>query len=218
MPTTTTFTTLKEDVQRYLERGATLATDPVVFEQIPRCINLAERNIATELKVQGEIKAVASNLVVGQSVYAKPDRWRDTVSINMGTGASPYNTRKSLFTRSYEYLRAYWPDATQTGEPSYYADYNHENWLIVPTPSVAYPFEVLYYELPVLLDEANQTNWLTEFVPQLLLYRTLLEMTPFLKNDARIAVWQQMYDRAAAMVNGEDLAKILDRSAVRKEA
>jgi hypothetical protein len=26
-----------------------------------------------------------------------------------------------------------------------------------------------------------------------------------------------MYDRAAAMLNGEDLAKILDRSATRKE-
>jgi hypothetical protein len=31
-------------------------------------------------------------------------------------------------------------------------------------------------------------------------------------------VWQNMYDRSAAMLNGEDLAKILDRSATRKEA
>lgn len=36
MPTAMTFATLKQDVQRYLERGATLASDPVVFEQIPR--------------------------------------------------------------------------------------------------------------------------------------------------------------------------------------
>jgi hypothetical protein len=218
MATTTTFTTLQSDVRRYLERGTTFATDPVVFEQIPRAINLAERNIATELKVQGEINVVTTAMVVGQSVYAKPDRWRDTVSINMGTGSAPYNTRKSLFTRSYEYLRAYWPDSTQTGVPNYYADYNLDNWLVTPTPDAPYPFEVLYYQLPVLLDDANQTNWLTERAPQLLLYRTLLEMTPFLKNDARIPVWQQMYDRAAGMLNGEDLAKILDRAAVRKEA
>jgi hypothetical protein len=31
-------------------------------------------------------------------------------------------------------------------------------------------------------------------------------------------VWQGMYDRAAAMLNGEDLGKVLDRSAARKEA
>lgn len=217
MATTVTFATLKDDVRRYLERGATLATDPVVYEQIPRLINLAERNIATELKVQGEINVVTTAMIVGQSVYAKPDRWRDTVSINFGTGAG-FNTRKPLFARGYEYLRAYWPNSTLTDEPEYYADYNRENWLIAATPDLAYPFEVLFYQLPVLLDDANQSNWLTEFAPQMLLYRTLLEATPFLKNDNRIPVWQQMYDRSAAMINGEDLAKILDRAAVRKEA
>lgn len=217
MATVMTFTTLQEDVRRYLERGATYASDPVVYEQIPRLINLAERRIARELKIQGFINVVTGTLVVGQSVYSKPDRWRDTVSINIGTGTNS-NTRKPLFTRVYEYLLSYWPDRSQTDEPLFYADYDYSHWLIAPTPDAEYPFEILYYELPRLLDEDVQTNWLTEYAPQLLLYGTLLEATPFLKNDERINVWQSMYDRAAAMLNGEDLAKILDRAAVRKEA
>jgi len=217
MATTMTFTTLQQDVRRYLERGATLAEDAIVYEQIPRLINLAERRIARELKIQGFINVVTDTLIVGQSVYQKPDRWRDTVSINIGTGATN-DVRKFLFTRDYEYLRSYWPDESLTEEPVFYADYNYTNWLILPPPDEAYPFEVLYYELPVLLDDANQTNWLTDYAPQVLLYASLLEATPFLKNDDRIPVWQQMYDRSAAMLNGEDLAKILDRSAVRKEA
>jgi hypothetical protein len=217
MATTMTFTTLQQDVRRYLERGATLAEDAIVYEQIPRLINLAERRIARELKIQGFINVVTDTLIVGQSVYQKPDRWRDTVSINIGTGATN-DVRKFLFTRDYEYLRSYWPDESLTEEPVFYADYNYTNWLILPPPDEAYPFEVLYYELPVLLDDENQTNWLTDYAPQVLLYATLLEATPFLKNDDRIPVWQQMYDRSAAMLNGEDLAKILDRSAVRKEA
>lgn len=217
MATTMTFETLKEDVQRYLERGATLASDPIVFAQIPRLINLAERRIARELKVQGFIAVVSGNLITGQSVYAKPDRWRDTVSINIGTGANNAN-RTVLFTRDYEYCRSYWPNESLTDTPIFYADYNYDNWLITPTPDQNYPFEVLYYELPPLLDDSIQTNWLTEYAPQLLLYGALLEATPFLKNDERIGTWQQYYDRAAAMLNGEDLAKILDRSATRKEA
>jgi hypothetical protein len=217
MATTMTFTKLQQDVRRYLERGATLAEDAIVYEQIPRLINLAERRIARELKIQGFINVVTDTLIVGQSVYQKPDRWRDTVSINIGTGAS-HNVRKFLFTRDYEYLRSYWPNESLTEEPVFYADYNYTNWLILPPPDEAYPFEVLYYELPVLLDDQNQTNWLTDYAPQVLLYASLLEATPFLKNDDRIPVWQQMYDRSAAMLNGEDLAKILDRSAVRKEA
>lgn len=217
MATTMTFATLKQDVQRYLERGATLASDPIVFEQIPRLINLAERRIARELKIQGFINVVTTSLTPSQSVYDKPDRWRDTISINIGTGTGN-KTRKTLFTRDYEYLRSYWPDESQTAEPIFYSDYDYDHWLIAPTPDATYPIEILYYELPPLLDDTTQTNWLTEYAPQLLLYGTLLEATPFLKNDDRIPVWQQMYDRSAAMLNGEDLAKILDRSAVRKEA
>jgi hypothetical protein len=217
MATVMTFTTLQEDVRRYLERGATYASDPVVYEQIPRLINLAERRISRELKIQGFINVVTGTLVVGQSVYSKPDRWRDTVSINIGTGANS-NSRSVLYARAYEYLLSYWPDRSQTDEPLFYADYDYSHWLLAPTPDAEYPFEILYYELPPLLDDAVQTNWLTEYAPQLLLYATLLEATPFLKNDERINVWQSMYDRAAAMLNGEDLNKILDRSAVRKEA
>jgi hypothetical protein len=217
MATTMTFTTLQEDVRRYLERGNSYASDPVVYEQIPRLINLAERRIARELKVQGFINVVTGTLAVGQSVYPKPDRWRDTVSVNIGTGAQN-NTRKVVFSRAYEYLLSYWPDRTATEEPIFYSDYDYNHWLIAPTPDAEYPFEILYYEIPPLLDDVVQTNWLSEYAPQLLLYGTLLEATPFLKNDERIPVWQSMYDRAAAMLNGEDLAKILDRSAVRKEA
>jgi hypothetical protein len=217
MAETMTFDSLKNDVRRYLERGLSFTSDPIVFEQIPRLINLAERRIAQELKIQGFINVVTTTLEQGQSVYPKPDRWRDTVSINVGTG--PANAdRKPVLGRSYEYLRAYWPNPAEEGRPEFYADYDFKNWLIAPTPDADYPAEILYYELPQLLDDGVQTNWITEYAPQLLLYATLLEATPFLKNDERIPTWQAMYDRAAAMTNGEDLARILDRAAVRKEA
>ncbi|CAB4131104.1 hypothetical protein UFOVP122_55 [uncultured Caudovirales phage] len=217
MVQTTTFTTLQEDIRRYLERGFTLASDAIVYEQIPRLINLAERRIARELKVQGLINVVTSALQPGLAVYPKPDRWRSTVSFNFGSGDQK-NEYNQLFPRDYEYVRSYWPDRTQTGFPLFYADYDYNNWIIAPTPDAAYPFEVLVYQLLPLLDDSNQTNWLTEYAPQVLLYATLLEATPFLKNDDRIPVWQQMYDRSTQALNGEDLSKILDRSARRTEA
>ena len=215
MVTAMTFTSLQEDVRKYLERGSVADAD--VYAQIPSLINLAERQIASELKVQGFIDVLSFNLVAGQSVYDKPDRWRKTVSMTIGTGAAN-EQRTPLFARSYEYCRAYWPDATATGAPELYADYDYNHWLVVPTPDANYPAEALVDRMPALLDDATQTNWLTDFAPQLLLYRTLLEAAPFLKNDERIAVWQGLYDRAAAMINGEDLAKIFDRAAARKEA
>ncbi|CAB4156077.1 hypothetical protein UFOVP1417_51 [uncultured Caudovirales phage] len=214
MATTTTFTTLQQDIRRYLERGFTLASDAIVYEQIPRLINLAERRIARELKVEGLINVVTSTMQVGLAVYPKPDRWRTTVSFNYGID----NQYTQLFPRSYEYVRSYWPNRDETSPPLFYADYDYNNWIVSPTPDQAYPFEVLVYQLLPLLDDSNQTNWLTEYAPQVLLYASLLEATPFLKNDERIAVWQSMYDRSAQALNGEDLSKILDRSARRTEA
>jgi hypothetical protein len=216
MATTTTFTTLKEDIRRYLERGFTLASDQLVYEQIPRLINLAERRIARELKVEGLINVLTGTMSPGLAVYPKPDRWRSTVSFNFGTGDQD-NEYNQLFPRSYEYVRSYWPNRSDTDVPLFYAEYDYNNWIVAPTPDQAYPFEVLVYQLLPLLDETNQTNWLTDYAPQVLLYASLLEATPFLKNDERIPVWQQMYDRSAQALNGEDLSKILDRSARRTE-
>ena len=110
------------------------------------------------------------------------------------------------------------PRLVTTGTPAYYADYDYQHWLITPTPATAKTLEILYYEQPRFLGDDFQTNWVTEYIPDLLLYAALLEATPFLKNDERIQTWQAMYDRAAQAVNGEDLKRILDRSANRSEA
>lgn len=217
MPQAMTFNTLQDDIRSYLERGASAITDPLVFAQIPKLINFAERRISRDLKIQGFQTVVTTTLQSGVAVVQKPDRWRETISINIGTG-NQFNTRKTLFVRSYEYIRSYWPDETETDEPIFYSDYSYTNWIFGPTPDDDYPMEVLYYELPPLLDDQTQTNWLTEFAPNLLLYATLLEATPYLKNDERIPVWQNMYAMAAQALNGEDLKKILDRSATRNEA
>jgi hypothetical protein len=213
VPTAMTFTSLQEDMRRYLERGAVADTE--VYEQLPSLINLAERAIATELKFQGFINVVTTTLVQGTSVYEKPDRWRQTVSMNFGTGATN-DSRTPLFPRSYEYLRAYWPDSTVEEQPEFYADYDYQHWLVAPTPDDNYPIEIVYYQQPPLLDSTNETNWLTDYAPNALLYRSLLEATPFLKNDERIPVWEGMYAKQMQAINTQDLQKIVDRAATRK--
>ena len=218
MPTSMTFDSLVQDLQEYLERGT--ASDTEVLDQIPRLINLAERAITNKLKIQGFLTPLLTTLVAGTSVYAKPDRWRQTVSMNYGTGTDQ-NTRSVLLARSYDYCRAYWPnsstiDATQP--PLYYADYDYAHWLVVPTPPINYPWEINIYQMPALLDSTNQTNWLTNYAPNLLLYRALLEMTPFLKDDERIPTWQAMYKEQLDDLDLQDLQKVVDRDSVRSKA
>ena len=204
-----TFDSLLVDMRRYLERGFTASSDPIVYEQLPRLITLAERRIATDFKLQGFTRAVKT-VTTSTPAYRKPDRWRSTIS--MRVEGNP------LFARSYEYVRGYWPDETQTGTPEFYADYDYQHWLFAPTPTAGLELEIIYSELPALLDETNQTNWLTEYAPNLLLYGALLEATPFLKEDERVALWQSSYDRAGQALSGQDMTKMIDRAAVRNSA
>lgn len=212
MPTAMTFTSLQEDVRSYLERGN--VTDTKVYAQIPRLINLAEREIAKDTKLQGFQNVVNSDLVIGTSVYQKPDRWRETISMFFGIGVS--QARRPLFPRSYEYCRSYWPDPNEREQPEFYADYNYTHWLIVPTPVTGYPWEILYWELPALLDAVNQTNWLTDYDPALLLNRVLHEAFAFLKDWERAGAWMQKYQQSLGSVNAQDLEKVVDRTTTRQ--
>lgn len=214
MPVSMTFNSLKTSLQAYLERSS-VADDPTFHAQIPSLINQAERDIATALKISDFINVLTTTLLTGQSVYEKPGRWKDTVSMNFGVGSS--QVRTPLFPRSYEYCRRYWPDEELTEQPEFYADYDRDHWLIVPTPDADYPMEVIVYQLLPLLDNTNQTNWLTDYAPNALLYGTLLQAAPFIKDDSRIPVWEKFYTRELSLLNGEDLQRIIDRSTARQE-
>ena len=214
MSTATTFNSLCTDIAAYLERGTTSSQDVTFQTQLPRLINLAERRIARELKVEGLQNTVTAVMQAGVSVYQRPDRWRKDISINFGSGTNN-NVRSPLFVRSYEYLRNYFPNDSVTSVPRFYAEYDPKHWIIAPTPDKAYPFEALYYELPRLLGSDNQTNWLTDFAPQILLYGSLVECSMFLKSDS--SRWQAEYDRAMSAINNEDMKKILDRSVTQQD-
>jgi hypothetical protein len=200
-----TYDSLVADVSSYLER-----TDTATVDKIPTFIMLAEQVIASQIKFLGNLTVNTSNMVQGADVIAKPARWHKTVSMNVTVNG----VRSPVFLRKYEYLREYWPDATQEDVPAFYADYDYTHWLIAPTPADAYDFEVLYYERVQPLDSSNQTNWFTTYAPQAMLYGSLLQAMPFLKNDERMGMWKAEYDLIIATLKTEDLQRMGDRQAV----
>jgi len=204
-----TYNNLVADIESYLER-----TDQATLSKIPTFIGLAEQVIASEIKFLGNLVVVSSNMVSDQPVIQKPARWRKTVSMNVTVAGE----RRPILLRKYEYLREFWPDPTETDVPEYYCDYNYDHWLVAPTPSDDYAYEVLYYERIQPLDESNQTNWFTQYAPQALLYGSLLQAMPFLKNDERIPMWQQQYQAIMEVLKTEDVARIGDRQAVVRDS
>ena len=204
-----TYDSLVDDIQTYLER-----TDQATLDKIPQFIMLAEQIIASEIKFLGNLVVVTSNMVQAANVIAKPARWRKTVSMNVTVAGK----RQPVLLRTYEYIREYWPDPTTTDVPLFFCDYDYEHWLVGPTPTLAYAYEVLYYERVQPLDSSNQSNWFTQYAPQALLYGSLLQAMPFLKNDERMPMWQGNYDRIIQVLKEENLTRVADRQAIARDS
>jgi hypothetical protein len=200
-----TYDSLTSTVLQYLERR-----DAAVVEAIPTFITLCEFEIAQYIKTLGQMEVVDSTMNISNPVIAKPARWRKTVSMTL----SKSGLKQPILLRKLEYLNAYAQDVTATGTPLYYADYDFEHWIVAPTPDQAYAFEALCYTRLQPLSSAYQTNWLTQNAPNAMLFGTLKQTAPFLKNDARLALWKQMFDEALAALKTEDTLRVADRSAI----
>ena len=203
-PAAMTYDSLVSDIETYAER-----TDTPFTDQVPRFIMMAENKLAAETKPLGYVRVVSGSLAANTMV--KPSRWRRTKSFSILTA----NTRSYLFERSYEYCRTYWPDATQTGTPRYYSDYDYETFFIAPTPSASFIFELSYFERPEPLSSTQQTSWLTQYAPQVILYACMVEAMPFLKLPEQIPVWQGLLDRALMSIAKEDESRIVDSAGQR---
>jgi hypothetical protein len=204
-----TYNSLYNDISSYLER-----TDTATLNKIPTFIMLAEQVLASEIKFLGNLTVNQSTMVAGNAVITKPARWRKTVSMNVTVAGE----RQPVFLRTYEYMRQYWADDAEEGVPRYYGDYDYSHWLVAPTPDDTYTFEVMYYEEVQPLDATNQQNWFTQYAPQAMLYGSLLQAMPFLKNDERLPLWQAQYDKIVAQLKTENIQRLGDRQAVAQDS
>ena len=203
-----TYDNLSTNILQYLERS-----DAAVVKQIPNFIMLAEFEIAQEMKSLGQQQVVEATMQAGNPVIPKPARWRKTTSFNITVNGK----KQPVFLRKYEYLINYSPDTSVTNTPLYYADYDYDNWLVAPTPDENYQFEVLYYERLIPLSSDNQTNWITRNAPNAMLYGTLLQAMPFLKDDQR-QIFQSKYTEAMQFLANEDKLRIADRQAIAQDS
>jgi len=106
--------------------------------------------------------------------------------------------------------------AEESGKPGFYTLLGQE-FDLAPIPDKAYTVELLYYFKPVALSDSVASNEFLANYPDALLYASLLEAAPFLKNQESIQVWEGFYNRAIASLNGEDIRQIVDRGIVRRE-
>jgi len=116
--------------------------------------------------------------------------------------SSPYRT---LERKSAQKLYATFPRGGSTAKPLWIAR-DQGSFVFGPEPDGVYTLVGTYYAKPTLIrSDSDGINWLVTNAPDLMLYGSLLEAEPFLKNDSRIAIWRDFY--ADALVDYRDMIR-----------
>lgn len=94
-----------------------------------------------------------------------------------------------------------YPDRSSSGKPKFFAA-DGSNFIFGPYPDSTYSIAGTYYKR--LTAVATTANDLFTSNPDLYLFASLAELEPFLKNDARVALWVAKRDKLIADVNTEN--------------
>lgn len=208
-----------------------LATDgatAIVNVTIPSTVGLVNGQIViiSGASATGGISAanlnVTSPITIIDGTHFTYTATANSTSAVSGGGSSiissfpAYDNYTPILLRSYEYARSFWPNQALTSPPMFYADFGYNSWLISPTPDQNYPYQLAYLETPQVIDINYQTNYLTEFMPEVLLKAVLLEAMLDLKNDERIPVMEGEYIKVLSSWNAKDELRKVDRYTTRK--
>lgn len=207
------YASLTLQIQNYSNR-----TDDFFIAQIPDFINQAITRIYSEARSIGFQKIFnTGSFVVGTARIPKPADWKETISLSYTTP----DGIKYVLPRTYEFCILYSPNPTITGDPTFYSDYSMPQvtdgpgqFYLALTPATAHRYELIYLSLP-LFNAENPVNFLTDRYPSLLLYASLFESIPLLKDDERISTFEALYNRALKDILSDTKERYTDRTSKR---
>ena len=184
----TNYTGLKASIADFLNRDDLTSV-------IPDFVALAEAQINRDVR-HWRMDARSSGQQDPADEYMQiPADWVETIRLHLtGTGTSVVNlvSRDAMADK-----RAAQENAS--GTPRMYTHANGQ-FQLFPTPDATTDFELLYYQkIPSLI--TNTDNWLLLEAPDVYLYGALLHSAPYLAEDARLAVWAQLYSAAVQRLN-----------------
>lgn len=182
----TTYAELKTSIADFLDRDD-LTSKTGTF------ISLAEAEISRDLRHWRQEKRV--NTSVDEQYENLPTDWLRINSVQHTGGGLISSVSASELQR----LRS---ATTTTGKPRYMR-INSNQIELYPVPDQAYSIEVTYLAQTPALTNADPSNWLLEYAPDLLLYGALKHSAPYLGEDSRLAVWGSLYASGIEALNSE---------------
>ena len=183
-----TFDTLKQAIQDYTEN-----TETTFVTNLPIFIRAAEERILKNVQLNLFMRNQQGTMTSGNKFLGAPSDFLAPFSLTLTSNSE----KEFLEFKDLSYIESFHPNETQTGKPRYYAQFDVGNFILAPTPDVAYDAEVQYLYRPASLTSGagTDTSWLSENAELSLLYGSLVEAYIFMKGEQDMMA---MYDKRFA--------------------
>lgn len=190
----TTYAELQTEIADFLNRDDLTAV-------IPTFIKLSEAGFNRDLRHWRMEKRQSATAT--EQYLTKPDDWLETIRLHVASEAT-----SGLHLVSRDDMMQQRAAASNTaGTPCYYC-HSGNTFELYPTPTESTELELLYYGSIPALSDANTSNWLLDYAPDLYLYGALLQSAGYLHEDTRVQMWSQVYSLILQQLNAEsDFAK-----------
>lgn len=187
----TTYDELKDRLAKWLDRTN---LDETIIEDL---IDNAQRKLYREMRLgQWETRTVTTT-VAGETYIQRPSRSNGIRYIKLNTNPIQVLQYETPDTIGNAAMGSY------SGKPIAFTIVG-DDIRLAPTPDGEYELEVSYVQMPPMLSSLVQSNWVMENAPELLLYKSCLEASPYLGDDQRIQVWALAYQDAKRSVEMQD--------------
>ena len=167
-----TYSNFLTQVRNYTEVDSTVLSDTI----LDQFIRNTELNIAGAVDYDDLRKYATSSTTQSNRFVSMP---ADTLVLRSVELISS-NVRTFLEKRDTSFIAEYSPDATVTGVPKFYANWDETNILLAPTPNAAFSLQINYIKDPPHFNSST-TTFLSTHQEALLLYGVLTEAFSYLK-------------------------------------
>jgi len=166
-------------------------------EQINTFIVNAEERVFNSVQLLDLRKNVTGSCTACKKYLSVPSDWLANFSLAVIDALGNY---EYLLNKDVNYIRAAFPNPNDTGQPTHYAYFDENSYILGPTPNANYSVELHYFYYPPSIVTSG-TSWLGDNFDSALLYGSLLEAYTFMKGEADIiAGYQKRYDEAMDML------------------
>jgi len=184
------------------------ADDPNFLSNLPSCSDYATDRITRELDLLNTNTStstptvtVGTRIVNLSSLNPVFNVIRDVYIITpSGTTNPDLGSRNPMVISSRAFMDWTFGSATITGIPQYWRPVTDQIIEIAPYPDHAYNIEVIGTVRPSPLSGTIATNWISTYLPDLLVTASMIQMSGFMKNfgqqadDPKMAQsWEQQY-------------------------